>query len=336
MEARELFSVRNLTLAERINRMRDLGVTVNGVRYHYNFQQISAATGVARSVISQYCNGHIRIKPEQERKLEEWVLQIERYIMEESQSEAPEQTEYPIPQVFKTKIELYETREFQEGLGLLEWTRANRKMCVMVGHPGIGKTTIIKEFAKRVPGVYVIVCRGTMRMRDLLDSIAESIGVTVGGSNDERVRRIQRELKSRDDAMLIFDEADHIYDRDVKKFEIIRQLWDETSTPIVLAGPPKLEEILTRGGGRANLSQLYRRKYEIKLTGIKPDEVRAILSEYDVDPKVAAELTLIATSVRNGGMGNFVEIFGMCLEAADGGRVTPEILAGARCYKLQG
>ena len=92
--------------------------------------------------------------------------------------------------------------------------------------------------------------------------------------------------------MLIFDEADHLYGWDVKKFEIIRQLWDETNTPIVLVGPPRLEEILTHGSGRSNLSQLYRRKYEIKLTGIKPDEVRAILAQYDVEPRVAAELTL--------------------------------------------
>ena len=50
--------------------------------------------------------------------------------------------------------------------------------------------------------------------------------------------------------------------------------------------------------------------------------------------RVAAELTLIATDTRHGGMGNFIEIFGMCLEAAAGGTVTQEILAGAKCYKL--
>ena len=104
----------------------------------------------------------------------------------------------------------------------------------------------------------------------------------------------------------------------------------------MLVGPPRLEEILTHGSGRSNLSQLYRRKYEIKLTGIKPDEVRAILAQYAVEPRVAAELTLIATDTRHGGMGNFIEIFGMCLEAAAGGTVTQEILAGAKCYKLQG
>ena len=39
--------------------------------------------------------------------------------------------------------------------------------------------------------------------------LAESIGVSASGSNDERVRRIQRELAANRDTMLIFDEADH-------------------------------------------------------------------------------------------------------------------------------
>lgn len=339
MEARELLASRKEPLEERINRLRDKGVVINGTRYNYNFAQISAATGVSRSAISMFANGHIRIKPEQERKLEEWVSAIEAQAESEIIANSEPETEEPsaAPRAFKREIELYQTREFMEALGLLEWTREKRKMCVVIGHPGIGKTTVVREFAKRVSGVHMIVCRSTMRMRDLLDTIADSLGIAAGGSNDERVRRIQRELAAREDTMLIFDEADHLYNGwDVKKFELLRQLWDETGTPIVLVGPPRLEEILTHGSGRSNLSQLYRRKYEIKLTGIKPDEVREILAQYDVEPHAAAELALIATDARHGGMGNFIEIFGMCLEAASGGTVTPEILAGARCYKLQG
>lgn len=339
MEARELLASRKAPLEDRINRLRDEGVTINGTRYNYNFAQISAATGVSRSAISMFANGHMRIRPEQERKLEEWVTSIEAQAESAAIMDSEPEPEEPdeAPHAFKREIELYQTREFIEAMGLLSWTREKRKMCVMVGHPGIGKTTIVRSFEKSVPGVHVIVCRSTMRMRDLLDTIADSLGIAAGGSNDERVRRIQRELASREDAMLIFDEADHLYNGwDVKKFELLRQLWDETGTPIVLVGPPRLEEILTHGSGRANLSQLYRRKYEIKLTGIKPDEVRAILNQYDVEPHAAAELALIATDARHGGMGNFIEIFGMCLEAAAGGTVTPEILAGARCYKLQG
>ncbi len=340
MEARALIEQRrsSASLEDRINRLRDVGVTINGVRYNYNFTQISAATGVSRSAISMFANGHMKIRPEQEAKLNEWVTAIEA----QAESEVLEnvhdaEMENEAPRAFKREIELYKTREFIEATGLLEWTREKRKMCVVIGYPGIGKTTVVREFAQRVQGVHLMTCRSTMRMRDLLDTIADSLGIAVGGSNDERVRRIQRELTAREDAMLIFDEADHLYNGwDVKKFELLRQLWDETGTPIVLVGPPRLEEILTHGSGRANLSQLYRRKYEIKLTGIKPDEVREILAQYDVEPHAAAELTLIATDARHGGMGNFIEIFGMCLEAASGATVTPEILAGARCYKLQG
>lgn len=190
MEAREIMARRAPSLEERINALRDKGVVIGGTTYRYNFAQISAATGVSRSMISMFANGNIRIKPEQQKILEDWVSDIERQAQEEAiETGAVEETPAPAPQTFKRNIELYQTHEFTEALGLLEWTRDNRKMCVMVGYPGIGKTTVIREFAKRVPDVHVIVCRSTMRMRDLLDSIAESIGVSASGSNDERVRR---------------------------------------------------------------------------------------------------------------------------------------------------
>ena len=169
-----------------------------------------AGENAVRSMISMFANGNIRIKPEQQKVLEDWVSDIERQAQAEAiETGAVEEMPAPAPQTFKHNIELYQTHEFTEALGLLEWTRDNRKMCVMVGYPGIGKTTVIRELAKRVPDVHVIVCRSTMRMRDLLASIAESIGVSASGSNDERVRRIQRELAANRDTMLIFDEADH-------------------------------------------------------------------------------------------------------------------------------
>ena len=182
MEAREIMARRAPSLEERINALRDKGVVIGGTTYRYNFAQSSAATGVSRSMISMFANGNIRIKPEQQKILEDWVSDIERQAQEEAiETGAVEETLAPAPQTFKRNIELYQTHEFTEALGLLEWTRDNRKMCVMVGYPGIGKTTVIREFAKRVPDVHVIVCRSTMRMRDLLDSIAENIGVSASG-----------------------------------------------------------------------------------------------------------------------------------------------------------
>ncbi len=67
MEAREILAQRAPSLEERINALRDKGVVIGGTTYRYNFAQISAATGVSRSMISMFANGNIRIKPEQQK-----------------------------------------------------------------------------------------------------------------------------------------------------------------------------------------------------------------------------------------------------------------------------
>lgn len=124
MEAREIMARRAPSLEERINALRDKGVVIGGTTYRYNFAQISAATGVSRSMISMFANGNIRIKPEQQKILEDWVSDIERQAQEEAiETGAVEETPAPAPQTFKRNIELYQTHEFTEALGLLEWTR---------------------------------------------------------------------------------------------------------------------------------------------------------------------------------------------------------------------
>ena len=59
MEAREILAQRAPSLEERINALRDKGVVIGGTTYRYNFAQISAATGVSRSMISMFANGNI-------------------------------------------------------------------------------------------------------------------------------------------------------------------------------------------------------------------------------------------------------------------------------------
>ena len=83
-----------------------------------------------------------------------------------------------------------------------------------------------------------------------------------------------------------------------------------------------------------NLAQLYRRKVELKLNGIGQAEARTILREYNVSDDAADALATIAADVKHGGMGTFVEILDICLEAAEGGQITGDILASARKYKL--
>ena len=98
MEAREILAQRAPSLEERINALRDKGVVIGGTTYRYNFAQISAATGVSRSMISMFANGNIRIKPEQQKILEDWVSDIERQAQAEAiETGAVEETPAPAP-----------------------------------------------------------------------------------------------------------------------------------------------------------------------------------------------------------------------------------------------
>ena len=56
--SREILAQRAPSLEERINALRDKGVVIGGTT-SYNFAQISAATGVSRSMISMFANGNI-------------------------------------------------------------------------------------------------------------------------------------------------------------------------------------------------------------------------------------------------------------------------------------
>lgn len=185
-----------------------------------------------------------------------------------------------------------------------------------------------------MPGAFYVECWPGMRLGDMLSAMARAAGITISGTNYHKAQQLITALSARTDVMILFDEAEFLKKWDVDKFEVVRKIWDNSGTPVIFAGTPVLETILTRGGGTDNLAQLYRRKYEIKLEGIKKAEVSAILREYNITPEAAQTLAEIATDSRHGGMGNFVELLDICLEATSGGQIDAATVTGAMKYKL--
>ena len=318
MQAMTLPETENRNLAQELMRLRDTdGIT---------FAAIGEATGVNRTTISQHVNQGIRLKPEQSNAL--WG-----YVAKASASNDAPMTIQP-SRACKTTVEMYQTTEFKAALGWCSFVREERKMGVMVGHPGSGKTTILKRFAAMTPGVCYLEAWPGMRMGDMLEAIAHAVGVSLRGNNYRKAQELIAALEGRTDIALIIDEAEYLKKWDVDKFEVLRKIWDNTGTPVILAGTMELEAILTRGSGKDNLAQLYRRKVEIKLSGVKESEARAILADYDITPDAAIALASHATDLRHGGMGCFVEILALCLKSVDGGPITMETVASARKYKL--
>ncbi|MEF9974354.1 MAG: ATP-binding protein [Clostridia bacterium] len=294
-----------------------------------SYTEIARISGINRVTISGIANSKMIPTPVQAERI--WAALAQLGLTGEATDDAPSAQ---VPGHYKGALELYETKQYRDAMGWCEYIRSHRKMGVLIGHPGSGKTTLLREFVRRIPGARYIECWSTMRMGDLLGEIAAAAGAALSGNVYQRTGQVMRALATRDDVVLVLDEAEQLRKWDVDKFETLRKLWDNTGSPVILSGTMQLRNLLTRGGGRDNLAQLYRRKYEFELTGITEKEAKSILREYNLTSEAAAELARIATDARHGGMGNFAELLGLCLDAADGARIDAGVLAGAKQYKL--
>lgn len=340
---------RAAAVISKLNEMRTDGIRredESGKSYirKITLADVAEATGVSRSAISTMVNRGLIVNEAAMERIIEFIRESDKNFLREGSRLRPlEQTDFRAEEAdadvqagreYKREIEIFKTKEFKQALGWCDYIHLKRRMGVMIGYPGCGKTTILREYMARSTGTRYIECWPTMRVNDLLSQIAGAAGITASGNSYQRTQQIIQALAGRDDITLIFDEAEYLRKWDVTKLELIRKIWDNTRVPVIMAGTPELEAILTRGSGRENLAQLYRRKYEIRLSGIQPSEVKQILSEYDVSPEAAAELIKIAADVKHGGLGTFVEILDMCLDAAGEGQIDGAIVNGAKQYKL--
>lgn len=210
---------------------------------------IASAIGISRTALSQLVNNGVPIR-------EPYRTALIDFLSSEEAVATPAEPK----RVYKQQLELYQATEFRDAIEWCQKVAENRCMGVMIGYPGSGKTTILREFGRLVDGARYIECWPNMRMGDLLRAVANAAGVAISGNNYVKAQQIVSALKTRSDIVLIFDECEYLKKWDVDKFEVIRKIVDTTSTPVIFAGTQELENILTRGGGRGNLDQLYRRR----------------------------------------------------------------------------
>ncbi|RII34335.1 hypothetical protein D2A34_14420 [Clostridium chromiireducens] len=286
------------------------------------FEEISKQLNVSRSYVSTLVNQH--------RANSDVIAAIKKFLYK--YYEIPEDDD---AREFKRDIEIFPTIEFKKALGFIEDIRNRRKMGCMIGYPGSGKTTIIREYAGSIENVVYIEAFQGMREKDLMEIIAENLGIALKrGSAYKLVKQIIDEYDGRE-IMFIIDESEYLKKWDVSKFDTLRKIWDNTKIPILFVGTEVLEDYLTHGGNfKENLSQLYRRIYKIRLEGIKEKEVREILSQYNINKEAENLLVALAIDYKHGGMGNFTEILELCLQETKGEVITGSIVRNAKNYKM--
>lgn len=312
METRDMSS-----LSQRLQAIRSQGVSVSS---------IASATNVNRSLVSTLINrGAAGIGLEGIEALWAWV---DAYESREEEQAVPDTLAGAPEGGYKRDLGIIETEDYKRALGYCSMIRGHQKIGIIQGMPGTGKTTIARKLQDLLPNTIYIEAWPFMRMGDLLDKIALGLGVQLRGSITQRTERLISMLKS-SGATLIIDETEYLKKWNTDKLDVLRKLQDNTGVTLILMGTPAMMDIINR----MHTTQLSSRMLEYKLTGPKAREIRAALNAYNIDPTAADALTAIATDREHGGLRSYTLMMELCLTAANGGRITMEILEDARQYK---
>lgn len=121
-----------------------------------------------------------------------------------------------------------------------ERCRVYRRIGVVVGEAGVGKTTSITAYAKKYSDTVVVYAHRSMTLKGLFKSIARKIGVDDRGLTSDIFDRVSARLGDR---LLIVDEAEHMT---IPMLDELRRLSDDEygKSGLLLVGLPRFVELV--------------------------------------------------------------------------------------------
>lgn len=157
------------------------------------------------------------------------------------------------------------TPQLKRIIASLEGAKEMGYTSVLIGETGSGKTFTVDIFARSYPlDCFVVTVGSQDNMGDLLDKIAEKIGITTEKTKSRTLRAITRKMKSmRSDGlrpMLIFDESEYMKQPALCN---LKEMYDHLYgvAALVLIGTEQLIKNIEkmRRKNRDGMPQLYRR-----------------------------------------------------------------------------
>lgn len=141
-------------------------------------------------------------------------------------------------------------------LDAMDYARLAGNMVVVIGEPGVGKTTALNYYEETTNNVWMMTASSDIEtLVPMLDELCISISIEKKPNEGAAGRRrsIEKKIKNTR-GVLIVDEAQHL---DIKAIEGLRSIHDRTRIGLVMAGHPDLEDIL-RKSPQANSRVSYR------------------------------------------------------------------------------
>lgn len=203
----------------------------------YQQKQVAQLLGVSVATVSLYLKGEYNGNvAEMDRKVSELIERDKAKVVEAKYNAA-----------------FVPTLAARRGMEVMAFAHVEGEINVIYGSAGLGKTQMLKEYARRNSSAVLIEVDPSCTPKVLLRKIAEAVGANARGVNNELLDSIVSKLKG-SERLLMIDEAELLSTRSL---EFIRRIHDLTGVGVVLAGMPRL--LINLKGKNNELAQLYSR-----------------------------------------------------------------------------
>ncbi len=151
------------------------------------------------------------------------------------------------------KTQFVPTYASKRGMDVMRYAHADGDINVIFGAAGLGKTQMLKQYAKENSSAVLVETDPSCTPKVLLRKLCEAVGANARGNNNELLEAIVGKLRG-SGRLILVDEAELLSTRSL---EFLRRIHDLTGIGIVLAGMPRL--IVNLRGKNNELAQLYSR-----------------------------------------------------------------------------
>lgn len=193
---------------------------------------------------------------------------------------------------------------------------ARRKMGVVYGESGLGKTESVREYCRQNPDVIMIEADDAYTAKTLMREIHRAAGFEGVGSIYDMSRDIIARMKGGTGRLLIVDEAEKL---PYRALELLRRImYDKAGVSVLLVGTPVL--IANLRGHRGEYAQLYNRvNMARRIKGMEEEDVRAFVERaHPGAPELVGPYAKAAKDLRT--LDNLIEA---TYQLAGGAKATP-------------
>ena len=224
-------------------------------------KHLADETGLSRSVVSEWLAGKYAHAGDVVPAMKAWVERV---------------THGDDEFVF---VDLLNSKRVMEAC---EFAMRERRIALVVGRPGLGKTVALKEWYERQmrAGVEVVYhfTSPAIKQHSLAKMLARRFELSERGTTHDLLEAVVGKMRRRP-VPLVIDEANHL---NVPCLESLRYVYDAVRMPLVLVGSVQLQRTLSERGDRyIELEQLQSRiGLRVILETLRPQDTRRILERH--------------------------------------------------------